>query len=169
MREAEGINPPKRTRGRPKKDTIPAPEMSQGTVVASNIQALPAGAAVSVSPQGAVTVTEAPIEIAVAEQAEDEARRTKSIETLCVGCMPVGHTFTSLDGILADARDMIGDAAYFGGYGYKTNGMMIEAVKKLLVGRTIEVLVVPNPNLPEAALVLSHLRAMAAVTIEALR
>jgi len=73
--------------------------------------------------------------------------------------------------ILAEARDMIGPVSYFGGYGYKTNGMMIEAVTRILAARegVIAVLVVPDPRLPEAALVLSHLRAMSNVVVEALR
>ncbi len=170
VKRAEGINPPKRPRGRPKADTVPAPAMPQtGTVTASNIPELPAGTPVTVSDSGAVTPR-----AAVGPDAQPCAvlasLSAKPIETLCVGCMPFGHDFVSLDTVLAEVRDMITPAVYFGGYGYKTNGMVIEGVTKLVAARgTIEVLVVPDPRLPEAVLVLSQLRAMSAVVIEAIR
>jgi hypothetical protein len=176
------INPPKRGRGRPKKDTVPAPAMAlvaQEAPVAQAVQLDPGVAAVTAptpapSPLNGPSMSEA---IAAAITAGTPAPRPvvasapqiSPIGTLYVGCMPVARNYATLDSILLQAREMIGPAAYFGGYGYKTNGMMSEAVSKILASRRIESLVVEDPRLPEAALVLSYLRANAAETVEALR
>jgi hypothetical protein len=174
VKAAEGINPPKRTRGRPKRDTVPAPAMEGSATkelitIAQEKGALPVPERLAELPPHLAAMIATIEATPVAPLEGVPVPSDKPIETLCVGCIPFGHAFETLDNILAQVRDMITAAVYFGGYGYKTNGMVIEGVTKLLAGRTIEVLVVADPRLPEAALVLSHLRAMSTVVIEAIR
>jgi hypothetical protein len=178
---AEGINPPKRGRGRPKKDTIPAPALTYAPGPRQAISLSPPPA-LEPSPEVATVAQQAPPALSPKHEPADvdvakalidtiSASRAKKIGTLYVGCIPVGVPCENLDDMLLKAREMIGQAAYFGGYGYKTNGMVSEAINKMIdaLAKPISDLIVADPRLPEAALVLSYLRANAGTVIEALR
>jgi isocitrate lyase len=74
---------------------------------------------------------------------------------LFLGCIPLGEGGKGVvyfDRLVVEAQRMIGDASYFGGFGYKTNGMMQEAIKRLLADLPGCDLVVTNPNTPMAAM-----------------
>jgi hypothetical protein len=75
----------------------------------------------------------------------------------------------SFDAIVARARAMVGDAAYFAGYGYKTNGLMLEAMQRVIQADRPHELVVLDPRTPEATLCMSYLRSIAKVAVESVR
>jgi hypothetical protein len=87
------------------------------------------------------------------------------INTLYIGCAPEASDFIDFDMILASARDMIGDASYYGNFGYKTNGMMLEAVKKIMSPVAYDRVVVRHPQQPESLLCLSYLRGIAVTVV----
>jgi hypothetical protein len=60
---------------------------------------------------------------------------------------------------------MIGDASYYGNFGYKTNGMMLEAVKKIMSPVAYDRVVVRHPQQPESLLCLSYLRGIAVTVV----
>jgi hypothetical protein len=64
---------------------------------------------------------------------------------------------------------MIGDAAYFAGFGYKTNGLMIESIQRSIQADKPPSLLVIDPRTPEATLMLSYLRSIANNCIESVR
>jgi hypothetical protein len=166
------INPPKRAVGRPRKAvadpaapvaTTAAPEGAGGATSAKLAALL---AAPPPAPEAVVTTVPPPA-------AAPTPITPHTITTLFVGCMPVnkGQAADSVDfdRIWARARDMIGMAAFFGGYGYKTNGLMLEAVQRIIAQDRPTAVVVMDPRTPEAVLCLSYLRANATVAVESLR
>lgn len=164
---AGGINPPKRPVGRPRKAVAdPSAPPAPGTETAGKLAALLAAP----PPEPATVVTSVP---PPAPAAAPTPITPHTIATLFVGCMPVvkgqATDSTDFDQIWARAKDMIGAAAFFGGYGYKTNGMMLEAVQRIVAQDRPQAVVIMDPRTPEAVLCLSYLRANATVAVESLR
>ena len=157
---AAAINPPKRPRGRPKSDTVPVPAL------ASEPPAL-SPPAPKTEPAD-IAQLKATIDTISVSRGAPALSPGKSIGTLYIGCAPVGP-YTSVDSLLASARDMIGPDAYYTGYGFKTDGNMLNCVNKIIASKPIDRLVVQDPRLKEAAVVLLHLRSAAVEVVEALR
>ena len=92
------------------------------------------------------------------------------IATLLVGC----HIWSTsrvvevvrFEHFVAKAQEMIGEGAYWQGYGYKTNGLMLQAIEKLITEAKPDTLIVGDARTPEATLALSWLRANAGVIVE---
>jgi hypothetical protein len=147
--------PPKRGPGRPRKhDTIPAPppvvEEPAPAPAASNAQGLE-------FLQAAFAPTPTPI------------GTDHRLNVLYVGCVPRGVNVPVLETYVAQARAMIGDAAYFAGFGYKTNGLMSESIQRLIQADKPSSLLVIDPRTPEATLCLSYLRSIANNCVESVR
>lgn len=170
--EAAAINPPRRA-GRPagskNKPKDPTPDRVISSVMGAADAVLKA--LVPAEPLPALPVAEASRELATllatpAPPPIPVPATGKAITTLVVGAVVYGRDFVDFDNILAKAKDMIGDAAYFGGFGYKTNGMMLEAVQRILGANPVDTLVVKS--VPQVDM-LSYLRANASVLVEAIR
>lgn len=180
---AQAINPPKRGRGRPKKDptpetaqTIPAPPPTQPETPQAKDEAPGDNGAALAS---LLAEAEEPIMAAadaarVARDAEESPKPapTHQIQALFVGCILVGpeaENCVNFDHLVAKARDLVGPASYFGDYGYKTNGRMLEHITRLIDATPIEGLIVVDPRTPEATLCLSMLRSKARTVVESVR
>lgn len=102
------------------------------------------------------------------------------IQTLFVGCRPLatspaaGNVHRDLvdtvefDAVFAKAKEMLTEPVYYANYGYKSNGMLLQNVQKLVEHMKPTALVVAYMS-PEANLCLSYLRSVAQVTVEAVR
>ena len=181
------INPPKRKPGRPRKekDTIPVPGMAEeavapqfgpGVITAHITQAVVAQDAqqpVRRDTYDPANPPPAPAPAAAAPLAAAPAPGPDArpiIDTLMVGChvwspkVPVA--VIRFETFVAKAQEMIGEGAYWAGYGYKTNGVMLQAMQRLITEARPETLVIEDARCPEAVLALSWLRANALYVIE---
>lgn len=180
------INPPaKRPVGRPRKtDTVPAPPPAYVGAAAAVLpppEAAPAAPPAALSsvgasaPTGALTVTPAaapPPAPAVARPLPAPCAGHR-IAQLFVGCMPMimdgDIPIMSFDAIVARAKEMITLPVYFAGFGYKSNGLLLEAVQRIIEADKPESVLVFDPRTPEAMLCLSHLRSIATMSVESVR
>jgi hypothetical protein len=87
---------------------------------------------------------------------------------LYVGCRPTTPGDVDFDNLIAKAKIAIGPA-YYAGYGYKANGMLLQMVEAIVQHDRPQSLVVAYPNAPEATLCLSHLRGISDTVVEAIR
>lgn len=192
----QAVNPPKKERKprQPKPvatDTVPAPPPTQPetpeakdaapATVVNNVTVVQTTVAPSAELAALLAEAEEPI-MAAADQARIARDREEGpkptprfhIEVLCVGCILRGSIeptpeAVDFDSLVAKARDLIGPASYFGDYGYKTNGRLLEHITRIIESGHITNLVVIDPRTPEATLCLSMLRAKSGVIVESVR
>lgn len=184
----QAVNPPKRERKprQPKPvatDTIPAPPPTQPETPEAKEEAPAAAGDKGAELASLLAEAEAEEHIMAAADAARVARDREEgpkpapryqIDVLCVGCIIRGPETESahivdFDSLVAKARDLIGPASYFGDYGYKTNGRLLEHITRLIDDEHIESLVVVDPRTPEAILALSMLRSKAGAIVESVR
>jgi hypothetical protein len=176
---AAAINPPKRGPGRPRKVAadpaapVPTTVAPNGAGGATSAKLAALLAAPPPDPAAVVASVPPPAAAPTPPPAAPTPITPHTIATLFVGCMPVvkgqAADSTDFDQIWSRAKEMIGAAAFFGGYGYKTNGLMLEAVQRIVAQDRPSAVVVTDPRTPEAVLCLSYLRANATVAVESLR
>ena len=171
---AEGINPPKRGRGRPRKDAAPGPGAASPTMV--GVPAVTAGGftaptapaepapALFVAPAPATIPAPPPVEALIAP----DANRAR-IGTLYVGCRPSSGKALDFTALVAEAKVTIGPAVYYAGYGFKANGMLLQMIDQIIQHRRPAAVVVPDPAAQEATICMSLLYSLADNVVEALR
>ncbi len=176
------INPPKRGPGRPRKapaapaaDAAPTTPAAPPATSTNSLDALAAAMAATDEPEP-VVATVAPVAVEVTQ-----APAPGIIQTLFVGCLPratspaAGNTHRDLvdtvdfDTIVAKVKDMITTPVYYANFGYKSNGMLLDGVQKVVEFMKPTALLVLHPASPEATLCLSYLRSVSQVAIEAVR
>jgi len=174
------VNPPKRYRKQPRKeaDTIPVPAMVAEPVTAPlaptahdllKAVAGTATLAVNLAAMAEKPVAPLPPMPAVAD-GEFLPIVPTIIDTLLVGCQLWSTTrlveVVRFEFFVAKAQEMMGEGAYWAGYGYKTNGIMLQNIQRLITEARPETLIIGDARTPEAVLALSWLRANSAVIVE---
>lgn len=174
------INPPKRGPGRPKGAKNDHPR-DDARLAALSVPATTAEGVVHITPPPAERPAPLPLTIpqASAELAASLAQPTVTgvpiptshrIEVLFVGCIPFPHNEVDMfDDLIMRAKEMITLPVYFANYGYKTNGMMLEAIQRLIQADKPRAICIPDPRTQEATLALSYLRSVSQSVVEALR
>lgn len=152
--QAAAINPPKRGPGRPRKNPVAQPPPAVPV-------APPATSTNPADAQAAACAARAPSYPPPAPVASGGL-------TLYVGCVPVPmpQGAVDFDAIVAKAKDMITLPVYYANYGYKANGMVLDAVQRIVEHAKPTTIVVAHPSSPEC---LSYLRSVASVVVEAVR
>jgi hypothetical protein len=170
---AEGINPPKRGRGRPRKEapTIPAPPPAVDVTVtippaaAVPVMALHVEATPSIVTSSITLPAATPALLPVAAPDPNRAR----IGTLYVACRPTSGVWKEFATLVAKAKVAIGPAVYYAGYGYKANGMLLQMIDQIIQHDRPVAVVVPDPSAQEATICMALLYSLADNVVEALR
>jgi hypothetical protein len=167
-----GINPPaRRGPGRPpgsknKPKDVAAPAAAPAAPVAAPV--VPDLPAPPVPP----TVAQASAELAASLAQADAPPApipAHELNFLLVGCTVRGlNTIDAVDFdiLAAAARDMIGAERYFRDFGYKTNGLFLEALQRIIGVTQPPSVVIADPRTPEATLASSYLRGIARTIVE---
>src|ERR1700690_953855 len=174
------VNPPKRYRKQPRKeaDTIPVPAMVAEPVTAPlaptahdllKAVAGTATLAVNLAAMAEKPVAPLPPMPAVAD-GEFPPIVPTIIDTLLVGCQLWSTTrlveVVRFEFFVAKAQEMMGEGAYWAGYGERTNGIMLQNIQRRITEARLEALIIGDARTPEAVLALSWLRANSAVIVE---
>ena len=169
---AEGINPPKRGRGRPRKDAATVPGAASPTMVGVPVLGGFTPPTAPAEPTPALFVAPAPATIPAPPPVEaliaPDANRAR-IGTLYVGCRPSSGKALDFTALVAEAKVTIGPAVYYAGYGYKANGMLLQMIDQIIQHRRPAAVVVPDPAAQEATICMSLLYSLADNVVEALR
>lgn len=161
------INPPKRGRGRPRKDAAPSGTTSPTMVGVPALQhdTIPAPPPAPVQIAAVAPAPPPPIPALPSLDGPPRAR----IGTLYVGCRPTTAGALDFNMLVAKAKIAIGPATYYAGYGYKANGMLLQMIDAIIQHDKPAAVVVPDPAAQEATICMSLLYSLADNVVEALR